>query len=278
MGINENPDDKQIDANVAVAPKSSAAIANETREQISLTSHIERLLTQIPKQEQTFEKSEIKVLTSLSEEETSTVVNQALALKMKKSTNPEEAVTLTEKETLLAIKKAINFRNNEAAKNKSEIKEVRTFSEQEILEAVVRTCALQGLDLGKLEKTRIIRDSQNTIVVLEVMTPDIDNNGGYSEFKYVIRGRHDMNLNPDLTKIDHAHYDQDQIPDGGLGEAARFADGKWLLGVHVNIGGKEVRATCEMKDGKFIFSDTETNEKFEITVVDGKQVVTPINA
>lgn len=161
--------------------------------------------------------------------------------------------------------------------HKSEIKEARTFTEQEILETVLRTCALQGIDLGKLEKTRIIRDENKTIVVLEVMAPDIDKNGGYTEITYTLRGNHGMNKNPNFTKVDHANYDQDQMPDNGFGEAAKFVDGKWALGVHVSVGGKEARGTtCEMLDGKFIFKDTETNEMFEITVVDGKQVVTPI--
>ena len=109
------------------------------------------------------------------------------------------------------------------------------------------------------------------------MAPDIDKNGGYTEITYTLKGKHGMNQSPNLTKIDHANYDQDQMPDNGFGEAARFADGKWVLGVYMQLGGKEVRGTCEMLDGRFIFRDEKTNEIYETTIVDGKPVVKPSN-
>lgn len=164
---------------------------------------------------------------------------------------------------------------------KSEIKEARVLSEQEILETVIQTCALQGLDLEKLEKIRIIRDEHNNIVVLEVMAPDANKEGNSIEIKYTIRGKHGMNQSPNLTQIEHTNYDENQIPDGGFGEAARFVDGKWSLGVaYKNANGKDIRTVGELSDPvdqfgnrNIILRDPETNEMLEITSIDGKQVV-----
>ncbi|MBI5422121.1 hypothetical protein HZA44_03230 [Candidatus Peregrinibacteria bacterium] len=113
----------------------------------------------------------------------------------------------------------------------SKIDAPRTFSEAEIIDAVLGTLTeKQKLNLEALKVTRIIRDHNKTVVVLEAESPDADGKGGYTEIKYIIQGKHKTNSGQNAssaTTVIHTYFDSDGMPESG-DTVAEFKDGEWV--------------------------------------------------
>lgn len=113
----------------------------------------------------------------------------------------------------------------------SKIDAPRTFSEKEIMDAVLGTLTEeQKLNLDSLKVTRVIRDPNKVVVVLEAESPDADGKGGYTEIKYIIQGKHKTanGQNASLgTTVMHTYFDSDGMPESG-DTVAEFKDGQWV--------------------------------------------------
>lgn len=106
----------------------------------------------------------------------------------------------------------------------SEIREVRTFSKREILEAMAQFAGDTGSELKATVVDRVVTNKEGTVVVLEVKLSSED--GTYEIINFTIKGRHGHNESA-TTNLDRTFFDSDGVPQGGaiIGE---YLDGGWV--------------------------------------------------
>jgi len=106
----------------------------------------------------------------------------------------------------------------------SEIREVRTFSKEDVSKLIVLFAMANKLELDNLKVTRIINDEQGRLLVFEVKSPNPD--GGYQLINYIIKGRHGGTNQSGTTRLDRDFWDKDDMPEGG-DTIAEYLEGKW---------------------------------------------------
>lgn len=107
----------------------------------------------------------------------------------------------------------------------SEIGEDRIFSKEDIAKLIVFFAMTHKLELADLKVSKIINNEQETLLVLEVQSPN--SNGGHQLINYTIKGRHGM-MQSQTTSLDRTFWDADDVPEAPYGGiVAEYLDGKW---------------------------------------------------
>jgi len=111
----------------------------------------------------------------------------------------------------------------------SESTEARLIPEDEIIRVILGSCDLHKLNLEGLEITKVTRNEQGAVVVLEAKT--LEKDGGYSQFGFTKEGKH-KRVNSKaatatkITNVSRDIFDKDgDFTDGET--VAEHKDGVW---------------------------------------------------